>query len=67
MIAVIRIRGSVNVRRGMKDTLKMLRLDAPNRCIVVKETPSQAGMIKKVRDFVTYGAIDLPVLTKMLE
>ncbi len=67
MIAVVRIKGNVNVRKELKDTLKMLRLDAPNRCIVIKENPSQMGMIRKVRDLVTFGTIDIDVFTKMME
>lgn len=57
-IAVVRVRGDVNLRKEVKDTLKLLRLYRKNFCVVVEGTPSWIGMIKKVKDYVTYGEID---------
>lgn len=67
MLAVIRIRGTVSARRKIEDTLKMLRLNAVNNCALVPETESYKGMVKKVRDLITWGEIDKNVLVKMLE
>lgn len=66
MFAVIRIRGSVGVRKEIEDTLKMLRLKAVNNCVVVPETPDYKGMIEKVKDFVTWGEIDFETFVEML-
>ncbi len=57
-LAVIRVRGSVNLNYEVKDTLNLLRLYRKNFCVVVDNTPSFQGMIKKVKDYVTYGKID---------
>ena len=57
-IAVVRVRGSVNLRKEVRDTLNLLRLYRKNFCIVVEDTPSSKGMIKKVKDYITYGEID---------
>lgn len=58
MFAVVRIRGKVGIRKEIEDTLSMLRLEAINNCVVIPETPSYEGMIRKVRDYVAYGELD---------
>lgn len=67
MFAVVRIRSTAGVRKEIDDTLKMLRLNDVNNCVLVPETEDYKGMIKKVKDFVTWGEVDRDVLTKMLE
>lgn len=67
VFAVIRLRGSVGIRREVGDTLKMLRLNNVNNCVIVPEADDCKGMIKKVYDFVTYGEIGKEVLVKMLQ
>jgi len=67
MIAVIRIRTGINIRKEFKDTLKLLRLNYLNNCILKQENPSDMGMTEKVRDFVTYGEIDKDVLVELLK
>ena len=57
-IAVVRVRGNVNLNRKVKDTFSLLRLYRKNFCIVVKDNPSYKGMINKVKDYVTYGEIN---------
>ena len=57
-ITVIRVRGSVKLNKKVKNTLNLLRLYRKNFCIVVDDNPSVKGMIKKVKDYVTYGEID---------
>lgn len=59
MIAVIRIKGQININREIKETLDRLRLRKKYVCVVFeKPTKEQLGMIKKVKDFVAYGEID---------
>ncbi|TRZ67988.1 MAG: 50S ribosomal protein L30 [Methanothrix sp.] len=67
MYAIVRLRGGVNTRPGIKDTLKMLRLHRVNHCVVVPETPHYRGMIQKVKDYVAWGLVDEEMLTPMLE
>jgi len=57
-IAVIRIRGLVRIKKEIEDTLTMLRLKKKNSCVILENNPSSLGMVKKVRDYVTYGEID---------
>jgi len=66
MYALVRIRGSVNVRGSIADTLRMLRLHRVNHCVILNENPNNAGMIQKVKDYVAYGTIDAETLSQML-
>ena len=63
LIAVIRVRGLTGIRRDIKDTLNMLCLYKKNFCTVRQATPSIRGMLKKVKDYVTYGEIMPEVYT----
>lgn len=57
-IAIIRISGKNDVKKEIKDTLNMLRLYNKNTCVILENTPSITGMIKKLKDYVTWGEID---------
>ena len=43
MFAIVRLRGEVNVRPEIKDTLQMLRIHRVNHCVVVNEDPHLPG------------------------
>ena len=66
MISIIRLRGRVNVRKTINDTMEMLKLPNVNNCIVVPENTIYNGMIKKIKDYVTYGIISKEIFEKML-
>jgi len=64
--AVLRIRGKGDLRRDVKDTLRMLHLTRQNHCSIVPENPTFRGMLQLVKDHVTWGEIDPEVLAKLL-
>jgi len=66
MLAVVRISGKADVERGIKDTLKMLKLDHMHNCVILPNTPGYKGMVEKVRDHITYGEIDKQTLAEVL-
>jgi len=66
-IAIVRVRGSVNLRKEIKNTLNLLRLYRKNYCVIVEDNPSYKGMIKKVKDYVTYGEIDDETYKELIE
>ena len=66
MYAIVQVRGVVNTRREIKDTLKMLRLHHINHCVLVPDTPEYLGMIRKVKDFVAYGEVDAVTIETIL-
>ena len=67
MFAVIRLRGSAGTNRNVEDTLRMLRLNAVNNCVLIHETTDYRGMLEKAKDSITWGEIDKGVLISMLK
>lgn len=65
-IVAVRVRGTPKMRKSIKDTLTMLNLTKPHHAVVVDDRPTYAGMLDKVKDFVTYGEIDQSVLEMLL-
>ncbi|MBW2999535.1 uL30 family ribosomal protein [Candidatus Woesearchaeota archaeon] len=66
-IAVIRVRGMTRVTHDIKKTLDMLKLKRKHVCVIVEGNESNNGMIKKVKDYITWGEIDDSVLKKLIE
>lgn len=67
MYAIVRIRGGVNTRPEIKDTLDMLRINRVNHCVVLKEDPHYRGMIQVVKDYVAWGKVGDETLAMLLE
>lgn len=66
MIAVVRIRGSVGTRTEVERTLVQLGLKDKHSCVIVQETQSYLGMLRRVKDYVAWGEVSEDVLKKML-
>ncbi|MEK6835808.1 MAG: 50S ribosomal protein L30 [Nanoarchaeota archaeon] len=66
-IAVIRIRGTMNVNKEIKDTLNMLRLFNKHYCVILESTPVYVGMLKKIKDYVTWGEINKETFLALLK
>lgn len=64
--AVVRVRGHVNVRRDIKDTMRMLHLTRVNHLTFIPRNPDFVGMLNKVKDYVTWGEAEPEVLAKLL-
>jgi large subunit ribosomal protein L30 len=67
LLAVIRVRGTVKVRQSIAETLDRLRLKRVNNLVLVSATPDYYGMVKKSKDFVTYGEISPETLSKLFK
>jgi large subunit ribosomal protein L30 len=67
MMAVIRVRGIVNVDGKISDTLKMLRLNQANHCVIIPLTPTYKGMLQVVKDYVTWGEVDQKAMAELLK
>ncbi len=57
-LAAIRIRGLTGMRVKIEDTLQMLRLYKKNYCCVLPHNPVYIGMLKRAKDYITWGEID---------
>lgn len=66
MDAVVRVRGDVNIRPDVKETLTMLNLHRVNHCVFVPETDTYRGMVSKVNDYVAYGEPSADVVAELI-
>lgn len=66
-IAVIRIRGIIGVKKKAVYTMKLLYLYKVNNCIIIDNTKNYTGMLKRIKDYVTWGEIDEPTFKQLLE
>ncbi len=67
LIAVVRVRGRVKVRKDIQETLDRLHLKKPNNCIILNANDAYLGMIKKANDYIAYGEISKEVLEKIVK
>lgn len=65
--AAVRIRGKINVKPDIKRTLELLNLTRSNHCVILNEDPSVKGMLKVVKDYITWGEINQETLTKLIK
>ena len=66
-IAVIRLRGTTGLRGDVAATLHMLNIRHVNHCTIVPDRPDVVGMLKKAKDYITWGHIDADTLKLLLE
>ena len=66
MFAVVRVRGEVGLKKEIRDTMNMLRLNRVNHCVIIPQDPVTNGMIRKVKDWVTWGEVSDAVLEKLI-
>jgi large subunit ribosomal protein L30 len=57
-VAIILIRSTIGVKPNIRHTLKLLNLEKKNICKILEDKPNVRGMLKTVKDFVTWGEID---------
>jgi large subunit ribosomal protein L30 len=65
-IAVLRIRGRRKLRPQVRRTMELLRLEKPNHCVLVDDSPQNKGMLETVKDYVAYGPVDEETLYRLL-
>ncbi len=64
--AVIRVRGTVNIKPDIKKTMQLLRLTRANHCVLIEENVVYKGMLQMVKDYTTWGEINKDTLTKLI-
>jgi large subunit ribosomal protein L30 len=64
--AVIRVRGTVNIKPDIKKTMQLLRLTRANHCVLLEENAVYKGMLQMVKDYTTWGEINKETLTNLL-
>ncbi len=67
LVAIIRVRGRVNVDHDITNTLERLRLSRVNNCTLIRANDTYAGMLNRCSDYVTYGTIDDATLAALFK
>jgi len=65
-IFVVRIRGGVDAQKTVEATMTMLRMEKNNYATILRESPSYIGMLRKVKDYVTWGEPDVETVKLLL-
>lgn len=65
--AVLRIRSPRRKSKKKEKTLRSLRLTRVNHCTVIPEDEIHEGMLKNVKDVVTWGEIEEDTLVELLK
>ncbi|MEM3361867.1 MAG: uL30 family ribosomal protein [Candidatus Anstonellaceae archaeon] len=66
LYAVIRIRGRRKLNKKIDHTLKMLNIYKPNYCSIFFMNKAYGGMLKKAKDYITWGKISKEILFRLL-
>ena len=67
MYAVVRIRGSIGVKKEILNAMELMRIHRVNHLVLVREDASGKGSVGKVRDYVAFGEIDEKTLAQVIE
>lgn len=68
LFAVIRISGMLKVRKDMANTLDRLMLRRKYSCVLINANNKNLyGMLKKIRNFVSYGVINNDIIEKLIK
>jgi len=67
LFAAVRLRSAIGARRRVKDALMLLNLRYIHSCVLLPKNKSTEGMLKMVKDYVTYGEIDKNTLVELLK
>jgi large subunit ribosomal protein L30 len=66
-IAILLVRGITGTRPDTKHTLKLLKLTRVNHCVIYPDAEKIAGMLKMVKDYVTWGEVSKETLKDLVE
>jgi large subunit ribosomal protein L30 len=67
LLAIVRIRGSVDQPYDVKHALQLLNLTRPNHAVIVPNDSTHTGMLQKVKDAVTWGEINKTTLAALIK
>ena len=67
VLAVVRIRGTVNLKPSIKKTLHLLNLTRVNHCTLIKEDKYYKGMLQVIKDYATWGEISKETLVDLIK
>ncbi len=63
---VVRVRSGIKVRKDIKATMDMLNLTRVNHATIVPKTDAYLGMLRKAKDYITWGHADAMTIEMMM-
>jgi large subunit ribosomal protein L30 len=66
-LVAVRIRGMSDISQEVKDTLSMLRLARNCHATLIDNRPSYQGMLRKSKDYLTWGEVSQENITLLLK
>lgn len=66
-IIAVRLRGEAGVSSDVKTTLNMLRLPKKHNAVLIYKKPDALGMLRKAKDYVTWGEANKEVLSMLFQ
>ncbi len=66
LIAIVRVRGIRKVKPKIRKTLALLKLHKPNHAVLYKANPALIGMLKVVKDYVTFGEVSKETVERLI-
>lgn len=66
LIAILRVRGPVKIKKEIEKAMTLLNLTRANHCVLYNDSKYLQGLLKKSQSYVTWGEISQDVLKKML-
>jgi large subunit ribosomal protein L30 len=66
-LAVLRLRGSVNISRELEYVFALLHLHRKNHVTLMRDSPSNLGMIRKIKDYATWGEVSPAIISQLLQ
>jgi large subunit ribosomal protein L30 len=66
-LVAVRIRGLSDISQEIKDTLSMLRLTRNCHATLVDDRPSYKGMLRKSKDYLTWGEVSQENIALLLK
>src|SRR3989338_7179806 len=67
MLVLVRIAGQIGNKKILEDTLRMLNLSRKHMCTIIPATPTYLGMVRKVKDLITWGETDAETIKLLKE
>ena len=62
----IKVRGTISAQREARETLDMLHLSRSNHAVLVENSPSMIGMLRRIQSYVTWGEISKETIAALL-
>jgi len=65
-MVILRIRGSVAIRKELEYTFKLLHLHKKNHATIIRGHPTHLGMLQKIKDYATWGEASIETIALLL-